>query len=89
MRLLKKLKIYTKNNQNKFMNYEYLLYSFLFALGSFVYYKFNKWTLKDRNGIKNPDEYSKPSTIAQIINSWFVIIILIIASIVYFFKAIG
>ncbi len=71
------------------MNYGYLFYSFLYALGSYLFYKFNKWSLKDRNGIENPDEYSKYGTMAQIFNSWLVIIMLIIASIVYLFKAIG
>lgn len=70
------------------MNYKFLLYSFLFALAAFIYYKFNKWSLKDRNGIENPDVYSKPHTRLQIFNSWVIIIGFIIASIVYLFKAI-
>ncbi|HAH55939.1 MAG TPA: hypothetical protein DCM02_11835 [Flavobacterium sp.] len=71
------------------MNYEFLLYSFLCILSAFIYYKFNKWSLKDRNGIENPDEYSKPATIVQIFYSWVIIIGFIIASVVYFFKALG
>lgn len=34
------------------MNYDFLLYSFLLAVVALVWYKFNKWSLKDRNGIK-------------------------------------
>lgn len=71
------------------MNYDFLLYSFLLAVVTLVWFKFNKWSLKDRNGIKNPDEYSKPSTNVQIFDSWVIIIGFMIASIVYFFKAIG
>jgi hypothetical protein len=71
------------------MNYKFLIYSFLYILAAFIYYKFNKWSLKDRNGINNPEVYSKPSTIVQIFYSWVIIIGFIVASIVYFFKAIG
>ena len=71
------------------MNYEFLLYSLFYILAAFIYYKFNKWSLKERNGIKNPEEYSKPSTIVQIFYSWVIIIGFIVASIVYLFKAIG
>ena len=71
------------------MNYNFLLYSFLFALGTIGYYKFNKWSLKGRNGIDNQNEYSKPQTFLQIFNSWIIIIGFAIASIIYFFKAIG
>ena len=69
------------------MNYIFLLYSFLFGIGAIAYYKFNKWSLEGRNGIKNSDEYSKPQTMLQIFNSWIIIIGFTIASIVYFFKA--
>lgn len=71
------------------MNYESYLYSFLFAFAAFAYYKFNKWSLRDRNGNKEPYLYSKPHTNLQIFNSWIIVIGFAIASIVYFFKAIG
>jgi len=71
------------------MDYKFLLHSFLFAIASFAYFKFNKWSLKDRNGNENPDQYSKPQTNLQIFNSWVIIIGFAIASIIYFFKAIG
>jgi hypothetical protein len=71
------------------MNYESLFYSFLFAVAAFAYYKFNKWSLRERNGNKTPDLYSKPQTNLQIFNSWIIVIGFGIASIVYFFKAIG
>lgn len=70
------------------MNYRFLLYSCLFFIGAFVYYKFNKWTLEDRDGIKNADIYSKPQTNLQKFNSWAIIFCLIVAGIVNFFKAI-
>jgi hypothetical protein len=71
------------------MNYKFLLYSVLFSLAALVYYKFNKWSLKNRNGIEEPDLYSKPQTKLQIFNSWIIIVGFAIASIVYFFKAIS
>ncbi|AWK04510.1 hypothetical protein HYN56_09810 [Flavobacterium crocinum] len=71
------------------MNYKYLLYSVLFLIGAFLYHKFNKWSLKDRDGNKNPDIYSKPQTNLQNFNSWAIIFCLVLASIIYFFKSIG
>jgi hypothetical protein len=71
------------------MDYKFLLYSFLLAVGAYAYYKFNKWTLKGRNGNENPDIYSRPQTNLQIFKSWIIVIGFAIASIVYFFKAIG
>lgn len=71
------------------MNYRFLLYSCLFFIGAFAYYKFNKWSLKDRDVIKNPDIYSKPQTKLQNFNSWAIICCLIIAALANFFKAIG
>ena len=71
------------------MNYKFLVYSILFLAGAFLYYKFNKWSLKDRDGNKKPVIYSKPHTNLQNFNSWAIIFCLILASIIYFFKAIG
>lgn len=71
------------------MNYRYLLFSILFLTGAFAYYKFNKWSLKSKDGNENPDIYSKPHTKLQNFNSWAVILYLVIASIAYFFKSIG
>lgn len=70
------------------MDYKFLLYSLLFTLAAFAYYKFNKWSLIEKNGDKEPDLYSKPYTNLQIFNSWIIVIGFALASIVYFFKAI-
>lgn len=70
------------------MNYRFLLYSCLFFIGAFIYYKFNKWSLEDRDGIKNPELYSKSQTKLQKFNSWVIIGCLLIAALVNFFKAI-
>jgi hypothetical protein len=71
------------------MDYKILLYSFLFAIAAFTYYKFNKWSLKERNGNEEPDLYSRPHTNLQIFKSWIIVIGFAIASIIYFIKAIG
>jgi hypothetical protein len=71
------------------MDYEFLLYSFLFAVAAFAYYKLNKWSLKGRNANEEPDLYSRPHTNLQIFNSWIIIIGFAITSLVYFFKSIG
>lgn len=71
------------------MDFKFLLYSFLFAVAAFAYYKLNKWSLKGRNGNEEPNLYSRPLTNLQIFKSWTIIIGFAIIAIVYFFKAIG
>ncbi len=71
------------------MDYKFLIYSILFAIAAFAYYKFNIWSLIEKDGNKEPDLYSKPHTNLQIFNSWIIVIGFAIASIVYFFKSIG
>lgn len=71
------------------MNYRILVCSFLFIIGAIVYYKFNKWSLKDRDGNKNPDLYSRPQTNLQNFNSWVIIIGFVISAIICLFKAIN
>ncbi|SNR84370.1 hypothetical protein SAMN04487979_12480 [Flavobacterium sp. ov086] len=70
------------------MNYKFLLYSILLAVIAFAIYKYQRWWL---NGIKNnnPDTYYKPSIKLDVFKSWLIIIGFAIASIIYFFKAIG
>ena len=69
------------------MNYKYLLYSFLFALVTFAFYKFNKWWLNERK--QNSQLYYKPFTYLDTIRHWFIITGFGIASLVYFLKALG
>ncbi len=67
------------------MIYENLMYSVLFGLGSFAYYKIHKWWLNGRD--ENP-VFFKPSTTFGTIKNWIIIIALAITSIVFLFKSI-
>lgn len=67
-----------------FMIYKNLVYSILFGLASFVYYKIHRWWLKDRN--KNP-LFFKPMTTFGVVKNWFIIIALGITSIVFLLKS--
>lgn len=69
------------------MNYEFLLYSFLFGLGSLSYYWLHKWWLNVRKQKKGA--FFKPDTNLKSFQDWLIIIGFALASIVYFFKAIG
>jgi len=70
------------------MNYESFLYGLLFLLGAVIYFIFNRWSLKNRDGNENPDLYSKSQTELQNFNSWVIILGFVIAAIVCFFKSI-
>lgn len=67
------------------MNYRFLLYSFLFALASFAFFKFYKWWL---NLTKKKGAFYDFDTNLKAFQDWIIIVGLAIASIVYFFKAI-
>ncbi len=69
------------------MKYKSLLYSFLFAVAAFAFYKFHKLRLSDRK--QNSQEYYKPLTSLDTFRHWFIITAFGIASLFYFFKAIG
>lgn len=68
-----------------FMVYENLIYSILFGLASFVYYKIHKgW----RNGRDENPLFYKPSTTFGTVKNWMIIIALGITSIVFLLKSI-
>lgn len=67
------------------MEEKYFIYGVLFAVGALLYYKFYRWWL---NGREDNDAFFKPNTKIYIFKNWFVIIILIITSLVYFIKSI-
>jgi hypothetical protein len=69
------------------MNYKFLLYSFLFAIASLAYYKFNKWWVKVRK--EKVEGFYKPDTYIGIIRNWIIIIGLVLASLVYLLESIG
>jgi len=66
------------------MNYKYLLYSILFGILTFGYYKIHKWWLEGRE--ENPIFY-KRDTIIGTFKNWVIIIFLAMTSIVFFFKS--
>jgi hypothetical protein len=69
------------------MDFKFLLYSFLFAVAAFTSYKLHKrWVNIIR---KKSEAFYKPDIKLDIFKHWLIIIGLAIASIVYFFKAIG
>jgi hypothetical protein len=67
------------------MDYNFILYSFLYAVASFSYFSICKSWLKDIK--KKEGAFFKPDINVKIITDWIIIIGLAIASIVYFFKA--
>jgi len=67
------------------MNYENLLYSVLFGLASFVYYKIFKWWINGK--AKKPADYNSLDKLRKA-KGWIIIVCLAITSIVYLFKSI-
>ncbi len=68
------------------MNYMHLICSFSFFVAAFAFYKIHKLWRKDVT--ENDKLYTFQIKVGNFKN-WIVIIMLIIAGIVYFFKAIG
>jgi hypothetical protein len=66
------------------MDYKNLLYSILFAVLSVGYYKIHKWWREGRD--ENPIFYKLDTDIGTFKN-WVIIIVLVITSIVFFFKS--
>lgn len=68
------------------MEYRYLLYSFLCALGAFLYYKFHKWWL---NGTKKKEQVVKDEMRhSKIIKNWMIIVMFSLAAIIFLIKSI-
>ena len=68
------------------MDYKYLLHSFLYFLGAFLYYKIHKWWSNDP---KNKEETSVESLRFMIFfKNWSIIVILIFFSITSLIKCI-
>lgn len=69
------------------MNLEYLAYSILNALAAFLYYKFYKWWRQ--LALSKSDAFHAPRITLDAFKKWLIIVGFSIASIVFFFKAIG
>lgn len=66
------------------MDYKNLLYSILFGILTFGYYKIHRWWLEGRD--ENPVFYKRDTNIGTFKN-WVIIIVLAITSVIFFFKS--
>lgn len=66
------------------MDYISLIYSVLFAIVAYAYYKIHKWWLNGRD--ENPI-FFKPNTTIGTVKNWIIIISLVITSIVFLLKS--
>ncbi len=69
------------------MDYKFLLFSFLFAVAAFISYELHKQWIKVIR--KKSEAFFKPDIKLDVFKHWIIIVGLAIASLVYFFKAIG
>lgn len=67
------------------MNYEQLLYSVLFGLASFVYYKIFRWWINGK--VEKATAYNPLDKLRKV-KGWVIIACLALTSIVYLLKAI-
>lgn len=65
-------------------DYISLIYSILFAIGSFVYYRIHKWW---RHGRDEDVSIFKPNTTIGTIKDWIMIVALAITSIVFLIRS--
>jgi hypothetical protein len=66
------------------MYYKYLIFSILYLIGAFVYYKFHKWWLSVRR--EKEEVLNQSFKSVGIIKDWVIIIMLLIASVISFAK---